>query len=36
MCLEHDFGRDRVDEREIGEEDDEGVEIEDEVASMFG
>ena len=36
MCFEHDFGRERVEEREICEEDDEGVEIEDEVVSMFG
>ena len=35
MCFEHDFGRDKVEEREIGDEDDEGVEIEDEDVSIF-
>ena len=36
MCFEHDFGRERAEEREIWDEDDEGIEIEDEVISMFG
>ena len=27
--MEHDFGRERVEEREIWEEDDEGIELED-------
>ena len=34
MCLEHDLGRDRVQEREIWDEDDEGHKVEDVFVSM--
>ena len=35
MCLEQDLGRDKVEEREIWNEEEEGAEDEDEVVSMF-
>ena len=34
MCLEHDLGRDRVEEREIYDEDDEGNEVDVVFVSM--
>ena len=36
MCLEQDLGRDRVEEREIWDEDEERAELEDEFVSMVG